>query len=294
MRIGGLCLMLSLVVQGCAAQSGSAGPADAGGTAGPLDLSPYKLKLIYANDFSREQPIAREEDFIARAPDGSWRRAGRPDPNAHWIVEGWGGAEIRDGKLRVAPSAFDPAGRPMPVESGQRSHMVVWNRKVFPADFLLEFEFSPCGSTNGLALVLFCANGKDGGDIFDPALAPRRANYATYHSGEIANYSDSFWSRNTQAESVSNRLRKNPGFRQVAEGPSLTTGPTDATHHVRILKIGPHIEVEINGHVVLGWDDPDTPLGPGRIGFRSMEGVSMVTYERIKAWQVERKPATIQ
>ncbi len=294
MRTTGLSLLIFLGLQGCAAQSKSAGPAGAGGTSGPLDLSPYKLRLIYANDFSREQPIAREEDFITRGADGSWRRTGRPDPNAQWIVEGRGGVQIRDGRLWVAPSVFDPAGRPRSVETGQRSHMVVWNRRVFPADFLLEFEFSPCGSTNGLALLLFCATAVDGRDLFDPNLPPRRADYASYHSGKIANYTDSFWSRNTREESMSNRLRKNPGFTLVAEGPSLTTGPTDLTHRIRILKVGPHVEAEINGRVVLRWDDPGTPLGAGRIGFRSMEGVSMVTYERIKAWQVERKSASPQ
>ena len=246
---------------------------------------------IYKNDFSRAQGIAREEDFISRSDDGLWHRKGRPDPEAEWIAEGWGGVEIRDGRLRVAPSPFDATGLPKPVEPGQRSHMVVWNRQVFPADFLLEFQFSPCDSTRGLALVIFGATAKDGGDIFDPALPPRRAEYASYHSGGLANYTDSFWSRNTETEGLTNRLRRNPGFKQVAVGPSLTTGPTDVTHCLRILKSGPHIEVEVNGRVVLRWDDPDRPLGAGRIGFRSMEGVTMVAYDNVKVWSVERKPA---
>jgi len=105
----------------------------------------------------------------------------------------------------------------------------------------------------------------------------------------VSNYTDSYWSRNNEAESLSNRLRKNPGFKQVAEGPSLTTGPTDVTHRLRILKSGAHIEVEVNGKVLIKWDDSDHPRGAGRIGLRSMEGVTMVAYDNFKVWQVIAK-----
>jgi hypothetical protein len=49
----------------------------------------------------------------------------------------------------VAPSALDASGAPSEVDSAGRSHMVIWNRKVFPADFLFEMEMNPCGSTMG-------------------------------------------------------------------------------------------------------------------------------------------------
>ncbi|MBP8303902.1 MAG: DUF1961 family protein, partial [Phycisphaerae bacterium] len=100
----------------------------------------------------------------------------------------------------------------------------------------------------------------------------------------------SYWSRNTEEEGLTNRLRKNPGFALAASGPSRTTGPTDVTHRVRILKVGCHIEVEVNGQVVLRWDDPATPLGAGRIGFRSMQGVTVVAYDRMRVWEVWPKP----
>jgi hypothetical protein len=260
----------------------------AAGAAAPLDLSRYDLRPFYENDFSRPQKIAREEDLIEQV-GAVWRRKSSPPPDAEWIAEGWGGVEVRDGRLRVSPSPFDASGRPIPVESARRSHMVIWNRRIFPADFLLEFEMSPCGSANGLTIVLFSAAGQNGEDIFDLSLPPRRAEYQAYHSGAVVNYTDSYWSRNNEAESLSNRLRKNPGFKQVAEGPSLTTGPTDVTHRLRILKIGPHIEVEVNGKVVIKWDDPERPHGAGRIGLRSMEGVTMVAYDKFKVWQVTAK-----
>ena len=258
-------------------------------SAAPLDLSKYDLRPVYRNNFSRAQRIAREEDFIERAADGAWRRKGQPDPRAEWIAEGWGGAEVRGGQLRVAPSPFDAQGRPTSVEPDHRSHMVIWNQRIFPADFLLSFEMSPNGSTNGLTLMLFCATGKNGEDIFDLALPPRRADYASYHSGALANYTDSYWSRNTETESISNRLRKNPGFTEVASGPSRTIGPTEVTHRIRVLKSGAHIEVEVNGQVVLKWDDTGKPFGAGRIGLRSMEGVTLVTYDNFKVWELTPK-----
>lgn len=258
------------------------------GATAQLDLSGYYLRPFYENDFSRSQKIAREEDLIEQV-GAVWRRKAKPARDVEWIAEGWGGVEVRHGRLLVASSPFDAAGRPQSVEPGRRSHMVIWNRHIFPADFLLEIEMSPCGSTNGLTIVFFCASGRKGEDIFDLSLPPRRAEYEAYHSGALANYTDSYWSRNNEAESLSNRLRKNPGFKQVAEGPSLTTGPTDVTHRLRILKSGAHIEVEVNGRVVNKWEDPERPHRAGRIGLRSMEGVTMVAYDNFKVWQVTAK-----
>ena len=267
----------------------SARPEQSQSPSAPLDLKGYELRLVYANDFGWPQRIAREEDLIEQGPGGVWRRKARPAADAEWIAEGWGGAEIRGGKLRLAPAPFDADGQPKQVATDQRSHMVIWNQRVFPADFLLEFEMSPGGSTNGLTLMLFCATGKNGEDLFDLSLPPRRADYQSYHSGAIANYTDSYWSRNNQTESISNRLRKNPGFKEVASGPSLTTDSADSTHHLRVLKVGAHIEVEVNGHLVLRWDDPEQPLGAGRVGLRSMEGVTTIAYDNFKVWQVVKK-----
>jgi hypothetical protein len=255
----------------------------------PLDLSRYELREVYVNRFDRAQKIAREEDLLVPLAGGGWRRARRPPDDAEWIAEGHGGSQVRGGRLWVAPSELGRGGRPRAVPAGQRSHMVVWNRTVFPADLLFELDMSPDGSTDGLALVLFCAAGKDGEDIFDLSLPPRRGNYVAYHSGALANYTDSYWSRNTAEESVSNRLRRNPGFKEVASGPSLTTGPTDVTHRVRILKVGRHLEVEVNGEVVIRWDDPDSPHGAGRIGLRSMAGVTRVAYDNFRVWHVSAR-----
>ena len=252
-----------------------------------LDLSKYKLSLVYSNDFTKPQKIVFEENLTGKLASGEWIRTSLPDRRSVWVAEGRGGVDVRGGKLRVSPLPFDLVGNPMKDEP--RSHMVVWNTKIFPADFLAEFEMSPNGSTNGLTIVFFCASGKNGKDIFDEELPPRNADYKNYHGGAIANYSDAYWSQNTADEAASNRLRKNPGFALEAQGRSLTTGTTDTTHRVRILKYGSHIEIEINGRIVLKWDDTGTPLGSGRIGFRSMEGVSLITYDNFKVWKISKK-----
>jgi hypothetical protein len=285
-------LIANLLPAGLLAQTTTPQPAPIAAPGPPLDLSNYSITPFYSNDFSAPQKIVREEDLLEQAPDGSWRRKARPDATAVWIAEGTGGVEIRDGQLRVAPSPFDAQGHPTPVSTAQRSHMVVWNNKIFPGDFLLEFDMSPNGSTNGLTIVFLCATGKNGEDLFDLSMPPRRADYPTYHSGAIANYSDSYWSRNDDIEPLTNRLRKNPGFLEVANGPSLTIGPTNVTHHVRILKTGARLAVEMNGHVLYQWDDPKDPLGPGRIGFRSMQGVDFISYDNLKIWQIAQKSAT--
>lgn len=252
-----------------------------------LDLSKHKLSLVYSDDFSKPEKIVYEQDLTGKLANGKTIRNSMPVANAIWVAEGRGGVEIRDGKLRVSPLPFDVTGKQ--IKDQPRSHMVVWNRRIFPANFLAEFEMNPSGSTNGLTIVFFCATGKNGEDIFEMSLPPREADYKNYHSGAIANYSDAYWSRNTEDEAATNRLRKNPGFALVAQGRSLTTGPTDRTHRVRILKFGGHIEIEIDARVVLKWDDTGAPLGAGRIGFRSMQGVSLITYDNFKVWKLSKK-----
>jgi len=252
-----------------------------------LDLSRYKLELVYSNDFSEPQDIIFEENLVRTLASLKQMRTSVPDKRAVWIAEGRGGVDIREGKLHVSPLPFDASGNQM--KSASRSHMVVWNSKVFPGDFLSEFEMNPNGSTSGLTIVFFCAAGKNGEDIFDKSLPVREAEYKNYHSGAIANYSDAYWSKNTEDEAATNRLRKNPGFTLEAQGKSLTIGATDVTHRVRILKFGGHIEIEINGRVVVKWDDAGTPLGAGRIGFRSMDGVSLITYDNFKVWKISKK-----
>src|SRR6476469_3854721 len=141
---------------------------------GPIDLNGFQLTKVYSNDFSKGQKIIFETDLIGNE-NGKWVRTSMPDAKAEWIVEGNGGVDIKDGELRASPVPFDPKGKQLLDEA--RSHLVVWNRNIFPADLLIEFDMRPNGSTSGLTILFFSAAGKDGGDIFDMKLLPRLADY---------------------------------------------------------------------------------------------------------------------
>lgn len=262
--------------------------------AGPLDLSQFQLALLYENSFDKPQQLDWEERLIEEVDKGSFRRLKMPHQEAEWIVEGWGGTRIENGRMWVSPSKYDASGKPKSVSPKERSHMVVWNKRIFPADLLLEFEVNHCGSDNGLTLLFLAATGNHGEDIFDLDLPVRRAEYPTYHSGSLQNYSVSYWSRNKEAngqlkdEHLSNRIRKNPGKQIVAMGQSLTDRSADTNYRIRILKIGGHLEVEVQGRVVVKWTDPGQPYGAGRIGLRSMEGISQVSYDNFRVWEVRQ------
>src|SRR5262249_42536779 len=149
---------------GTLAQDGDSAVKTAAVINAAIDLSAYKLKKVYDNDFQKKQTIAFEKDFIKQEADGRWVRTGKPDPKAEWIAEGRGGVDVAGGKLRASPVPFDDQGNQ--VAGAARSHLVIWNKNIFPEDFLLEYDMSPNSSPSGLTIIFFCATGKNGEDIF--------------------------------------------------------------------------------------------------------------------------------
>ncbi len=274
-----------LLLAACAAQAQD--PAQQVGS--PLDIASFDLELIYDNDFSSDDKIDFETSLVA---DG--KRTRQPDPQAEWIAEGWGGADICDGRLWVAPVAFNACGERAEIPEQGPSHMVVWNKNRFPADMMFEFTVNHHASDDGLTLVFFAAEGLEGEAIFDLALPPRNGVYRNYHKGQLANYTVSYWSRNKKpslvirGEQYSNRVRRNPGMHMLATDASLTDKCSDCDFNIRILKVAGNITVEINGTVVNHVTDPD-PHGSGYIGLRSMEGVLKVSYDDFKVWAAESR-----
>ena len=252
----------------------------------PLDLGAVELELIYGNDFSGDDRIDFETSFVT---DDTRTRL--PDPEAEWVAEGWGGAEVCGGNLWVAPVAFEACGERVQIPASEISHMVVWNKNRFPADMMFEFTVNHHGSNNGLTLVFFAAEGVEGQDIFDLELPPRNGVYRNYNKSRLKNYTVSYWSRNkkpslvAKGEQYTNRIRRNPGANILATNDSLTDKCNDCDFKVRILKVGGEITVEINGTVANHVTDPD-PHGGGYIGLRSMEGVDKVSYDDFKVWSV--------
>ena len=255
---------------------------------GPIDTSPYALEVFYRNTFDAPQVFDREADFTGTDASGREIRTRQPLDEAEWIVEGDGGATIRDGRLRVTSGRYLADGT---IDYSQRSHLVVWNKHIFPADYMLDFVVNHGGSDNGLTLLFMSATGLDGESVFDAAQPLRKAMYPRYHSGRLKNYTVSYWSRNAQPlfEAVSNRVRRNPGMNILCSGHSRTDASSDKDYHIRILKVGGTITVEVDGIVVCEGTDPQPPLKEGRVGLRTMEGVKEVSYDDFTVWKVTRK-----
>ena len=276
-------VVFGLLVFGCPAQAQDR----AQHVGAPLDLGAVELELMYGNAFSGDDRIDFETSFVTDD-----KRTRLPDPQAEWIAEGWGGADVCDGKLWVAPVALDTCGERERSPASEPSHMVVWNKNRFPADMMFEFTVNHHGSDNGLTLVFFAAEGAQGQDIFDLELPSRNGIYRNYNKGRLRNYTVSYWSRNkkpslvAKGEQYTNRIRKNPGANIIATDDSLTDKCNDCDFKVRILKVAGNISVEINGVVANHVVDPDAPHGGGYIGLRSMEGVDKVSYDDFKVWSV--------
>ena len=254
----------------------------------PIDTSPYTLEVFYRNTFDAPQKLDFENDFTGKDASGREVRTRRPLPDAEWIVEGDGGVQVRDGRLHVTSGRYAADGS---IDYTSRSHLVVWNKNVFPADYMLEFVVNHCGSDNGLTLLFMSATGLDGESVFDDAQPLRKAAYPRYHSARLKNYTVSYWSRNKQPlfEAVSNRVRRNPGMTILCSGHSRTDQSADKDYHIRILKVDGTITVEVDGLVVCKGTDTQEKLGEGCIGLRTMEGIKEVTYDDFTVWKVTRK-----
>jgi hypothetical protein len=234
-----------------------------------LDLSGKQVMLIYEADFFKPLNMVKEPALF----EGE-KRVKKPD-GFEWVLEGWATAEAKHGKLKL---------------SNEGGHLVFWNTREFPADLLIEFEFSPQDDRKGLAIVFFAAKGRDGGSIFDLNQPKRTGEFKRYHSGEIDCYHTSYWANNAKGEARGTaHIRKNHGFALVAMGRDYITGTGTGPHRVRILKIGPRIEIEVDGKLAIAWTDPDKPHGAGFIGLRQMSHTRAATYGNLKVYAVSAR-----
>ena len=238
-----------------------------------LQLSKYKLDLIYTADFSKPLDVIYENDLFEAG-----KRVRKPQ-NCEWVFEGKGKPYTTDGELIV-------------VNKG--SHVVLWNTRTFPEDFLLELTFSLENSNNGLAIIFFCTTGKSGGDIFDYDQPYRNGNFRTYTLGQLDCYHVSYWSGNPRKDGrILTNLRKNHGSNVVSNGPDLFSGKGPGPHTVRLLKVGNRIQVEEAGRTVVDYTDEGSingkVYGEGLIGLRTMEHSQKITYTDMKVYKVSRK-----
>ena len=253
---------------------------------GKLDLKPYRLKLVYKADFSKPLKVVAEDKLFAT--EKHEKRARLPEGD-DWVLEGEGKAWTKDGRCIVRSA---DAKRP--------SHLVLWNTREFPADFLLEFSMSPINSRIGLAIIFFNTRGLNGESPFALNMPYRGGVFRNYHHGPFNGYHCSYWATNPGAPGDNGilrrttNLRKNSGFYMPACGIDRIGGAGDGPHRVRLLKVGPRIQVEARGRMALDFVDDGKAYGPvwthpGWIGLRQMGHSRQVSYSSFKVWQVTKK-----
>lgn len=192
-----------------------------------------------------------------------------PDSLQDFLLEGRALTSFPEGCLRLenAESA----------ELGQKANYVLWCRKVFPADMLLEIDFRPIREP-GLAMLFFSASGRGGQELFDPSLAPRTGEYVQYHHGDINAFHLSFFRRKEKDERSFHtcNLRKSYGFYLAAQGadPIPDAADADGFYTLSLLKQGPDVRFAVNGLEVLSFRDDGETYGPllggGCIGLRQL------------------------
>lgn len=243
---------------------------------GSLDLSPWRLTKVYETEFRDPLKVIHEDDLFqgekrARLPEG-----------AEWVLEGKGRAYTENGRLFCDN---DP-----PLDAG--NHTVLWNTRVFPKDFLLEFDMAPRDPRNGLTIAFFATRPVKGETIFDLHLPKRAGDFREYIVGQINGYHCSYWS--AAPETGSRRtvnLRKNSGFYLASMGVERIAEKGPGPHRVRILKVGNQIWCETRGKVSLHHVDQGRrglPVwGDGYIGLRQMGHSGRCSYGYMRVSKVE-------
>lgn len=210
-----------------------------------------------------------------------------PESVGEFLLEGKALTSFPNGCLRLenAESA----------ELGQKANYVLWCKKEFPADMLLEIDFKPVREP-GLAMLFFSASGRSGQDLFDPSLAPRTGEYVQYHHGDINAFHLSFFRRKEKDERSFHtcNLRKSYGFYLVAQGadPIPDADDADGFYTLSLLKQGADVRFAINGLEVLTFHDDGAQYGPllggGRIGLRQLAPM-IGEYANLRVYEAKRE-----
>jgi hypothetical protein len=189
------------------------------------------------------------------------------DSTEGWIMEGPGVTRFEDGWMNMASNNPDSITKD--------GHIVYWCPRDFPDAFVAEWEMR-ITSPAGLCIVFFAARGLNGEDIFDPSLPKRTGIFKQYHSGAISCYHISYYASTPSSPGrITSNLRKNNGFHLVSNGPPGIEAGSDTVHALRLIKDGAHIQLLVDGKVIIDWMDDGQRYGPvlggGKIGLRQMQ-----------------------
>jgi hypothetical protein len=184
-----------------------------------------------------------------------------------WVMEGPGVTSFEDGWMTMASK--------QPDSTIKQGHIVHWCPRDFPERFVAEWEMQIL-SKEGLCIVFFAAKGLDGEDIFDPKLPKRTGIFRQYHTGAISCYHISYYANTPSSPGrITANMRKNNGFHLVANGPPGIEPGSDTVHAVRLIKDAAHVQLQVDGNVIIDFTDDGQRYGPvlggGKIGFRQMQ-----------------------
>jgi len=190
-----------------------------------------------------------------------------------FVLEGTANLDFPNGKMRLS-SVLDPS-------LGQKANYVFWCDKEFPADVLIEWEFTPLAAS-GLCIMFFSASNSVGGSVFDAN--PRTGQYEQYYDGDINAFHVSYYRTNAlrmpdgEGLRLCN-LRKSKGFYMAAQGgdpiPELELCIKPYPPFlISIVKRGSMVNFYIERILVFAYHDDGVTHGPllggGRVGFRQM------------------------
>ncbi len=201
-----------------------------------------------------------------------------------FVLEGAADIGFADGAMCMENS--------LGAEQGQKANYVLWCPEDFPCNIRIEWEFKPL-SDAGLCILFFAARGREGEDIFDPALRTRTGEYPQYHSGDINAFHVSYFRRKEPDERAFHtcNLRKSHGFHLVAQGADPLPGAEDAHgfYRMRVEKQKERIGFFINDLKVFEYVDDGVSfggrLGGGRIGFRQLAPLR-AAYRNLRVYEL--------
>ncbi|MFP4176324.1 MAG: DUF1961 family protein [Candidatus Brocadiia bacterium] len=184
-----------------------------------------------------------------------------------WQLEGPGTISFEDEWMRMRSLTPDA--------DGKEGHIVHWCDRDVPADFLAEWDCRIL-SESGLNIVFFCARGRNGEDVLDPALDERTGIFGHYTGGDIDCYHISYYANAPGGGGrTTSNMRKNHGFYLVDNGPIGIPPDDHEVHHVSLLKKGGLVRLGVDGRCVIDWYDDGQQYGPvlgkGKIGLRQMK-----------------------
>ena len=217
-------------------------------------------KLIYVN------PLASQKDI------------------EDYILEGQAVIGFPDGCMRLKNALGN--------DLGQKANYVLWCPVTFPENIKIQWEFRPI-TDNGLCIMFFSADGKDGKDLFDPSLAARTGEYQQYHSGDINAFHVSYFRRKEPDERSFHtcNLRKSCGFHLVAQGadPLPDAGDAHGFYQITVEKNKDMVSFSVNGLKVFTYEDDGKtyglPLKGGKIGFRQLAPLT-AEYRNLKVYEL--------